>query len=226
MKKASIVEEPAGLVFQPEQLQTHRSLVLAGARRKKWAADERVDAIIHEAYRKLIEENDRKAIKAAAVEIGWPKHALIVRARDLGLSRVKEADWSVEEVEVLRLHAHLGPTAIQKRLADAGFPRTRTGVVQKRKRLDLVGTGDGYSAHALAGLMGIDDHTVTRWIERGWLAATRRETERTEQQGGDAYWIWRRDVRAFVMEHADEVDLRKVEKWWFLDLLTDGEIGR
>ncbi len=29
----------------------------------------------------------------------------------------------------------------------------------------------------------------------------------------------------FVLKHPDEIDLRKVEKWWFLDLVTAGRIG-
>ena len=57
------------------------------------------------------------------------------------------------------------------------------------------------------------------------LRATRRGTERTERQGGDTYWIAHKAVHAFVLTYPDEIDLRKVEKWWFLDLLTAGRIG-
>jgi hypothetical protein len=48
---------------------------------------------------------------------------------------------------------------------------------------------------------------------------------RTRSQGGDIYWITHNAVREFVLKHPDEIDLRKVEKWWFLDLMTAGRIG-
>jgi hypothetical protein len=57
------------------------------------------------------------------------------------------------------------------------------------------------------------------------LRATLRGTDRTEIQGGDTFWITQIAVRDFVLSYPDEVDLRKVEKWWFLDLVTNGRIG-
>ena len=57
------------------------------------------------------------------------------------------------------------------------------------------------------------------------LKASRRGTARTESQGGDTYWITHAAVREFVLTHPDEVDLRKVEKWWFLDFVSDSRIG-
>jgi len=38
--------------------------------------------------------------------------------------------------------------------------------------------------------------------------------------------IRREDVRIFLFTHLDEWDLRKVEKWWFLGLITDGRASR
>jgi len=34
-----------------------------------------------------------------------------------------------------------------------------------------------------------------------------------------------KDVRRFILEHASEIDLRKVNQFWFPDLLTHG-LGR
>lgn len=45
------------------------------------------------------------------------------------------------------------------------------------------------------------------------LRASQRSTHRTEQQGGDTFWITQNAVRAFVLVYPDQVDLRKVEKW-------------
>jgi hypothetical protein len=38
--------------------------------------------------------------------------------------------------------------------------------------------------------------------------------------GGDEYWIHRHDVRAFVVANVAAVDLRKVEKFWFVEMLA------
>jgi hypothetical protein len=71
----------------------------------------------------------------------------------------------------------------------------------------------------------VDAHKITYWINRKMLVATRRGTARSESQGGDTYWITHRAVREFVLRYPDEIDLRKVEKWWFLDLVTAGRIS-
>ena len=78
----------------------------------------------------------------------------------------------------------------------------------------------------LAEVMGVDSHKVTRWIGAGLLEAERRGTARTELQGGDTWLIFRAEVKEFVLRCPDEYDLGKVEKWWFLDLITDGRICR
>jgi len=72
----------------------------------------------------------------------------------------------------------------------------------------------------------VDSHKVTRWIGAGLLEAERRGTARTELQGGDTWLIFRAEVKEFVLRCPDEYDLGKVEKWWFLDLITDGRICR
>ena len=117
--------------------------------------------------------------------------------------------------------------AIRRKLAAAGFHRTSNGILLKRKRLRLTAAHlDGYTGNALAELFGVDSHKVYDWIKQGLLAGERRETARTERQGGDSYWIRRKDVYTFVLAHPDEWDLRTVEKWWFLSLITCGRISR
>ncbi len=226
MKRGAIVAEPKGLVFRTDREHAHAPQVAAGARRRKWNATEAIDQTIRRAYQKFIEQNDRHALKRAATEIRWPKHAVGKRAAELGFSRVKEADWSLAEVAILEANTMYGYEMIRKKLREAGFERSRTSVLQKRRRMGLVRAYDGYSATSLSKLMGIDGHGVTAFIERGWLAAEHRGTGRTAAQGGDSYYISHAAVRAFLFGHADAWDLRKVERWWFLDLITDGAITK
>jgi hypothetical protein len=82
--------------------------------------------------------------------------------------------------------------------------------------------GSFYSANSLAQALGIDPHAVTRWIKSGHLKAKFRGTARTAQQNGDIYLIHEKDVRRFILEHPTEIDLRRVDQLWFLDVLTNG----
>src|SRR3546814_1003769 len=78
------------------------------------------------------------------------------------------------------------PGAIAAILRRRGFQRTVTAVVVKTKRLALDRTDvDHFTATALAGVMGVDAKTVTRWIEVAGLKAERRGTDRTAAQGGE-----------------------------------------
>jgi hypothetical protein len=54
------------------------------------------------------------------------------------------------------------------------------------------------------------------------MKAKFRGTGRTEQQNGDIYFIHQKDVRRFILEHPTDIDLRKVDQLWFLDLITNG----
>jgi hypothetical protein len=220
--EAAIIEAPIGARFDcaPDR---HGG---PGGRRRKYRANDRIDAIIREVYRRRLEENDRGATRWAQGKTGWPKFMIARRGAELGLARTKEPNWSPPELAVLEETSYLGVEAVQKRLAKRGFARSRTAILLKRKRLKLTSRLDGYSGNALAELFGVDNHRIYRWIADGMLAAERRGTNRSHKQGGDTYWIRRQDVHAFVMQHPDEYDLRKVEKWWFLSLITEGRISR
>jgi hypothetical protein len=76
----------------------------------------------------------------------------------------------------------------------------------------------------LADALGVDVKKVLRWIHRGILRAERRGTERLPQQGGDIWWIPDASVRKFILNFPGEIDLARVEKIWFLNLLTNGKL--
>ena len=111
---------------------------------------------------------------------------------------------------------------IRLKLKAAGYARTVTGIHLKLKRMRFKEDVSFYSANGLARALGIDNHTVARWIRAGHLKAKHRGTERTEQQGGDIYLIHEKDIRRFILEHPTDIDLRKVDQLWFLDVITNG----
>lgn len=192
----------------------------------KYKPDAYIDDQIRAAYDRLRKHCDRQALKSVARRIGWPKHCVNVRARQLGLSRTKEPIWSKAEIQILERWGWASDPVIAMKLRAAGFPRSATAVHLKLKRRRIRSNGDWFSATALALALGVDGHKVMRWIAAGLLKKDRRGTARTEQQGGDMYLIMRAAVKAFLLKCPDEYELGKVEKFWFLDLITDGKICR
>ena len=111
---------------------------------------------------------------------------------------------------------------IRLKLKASGYTRTVTGIHLKLKRMKFKHDGSFYSAYSLAQALGIDPHAVTRWIKSGHLKAKLRGTGRTPEQNGDSYLIQEKDVRRFILEHPTDIDLRKVDQLWFLDVITNG----
>jgi len=79
---------------------------------------------------------------------------------------------------------------------------------------------EGYTASSLAEALGVDPHWVLARIHSGKLRASHRHTERTAQQGGDGWLITDEALVDFLREHPYDVDLRKVDSLWFMDLIT------
>jgi len=61
---------------------------------------------------------------------------------------------------------------------------------------------------------------VLRWIEKGLLKASKKGTKREN----DEWHIEDRHIRQFIVENVGIIDIRKVDKVWFVELLT-GEAG-
>jgi len=57
-------------------------------------------------------------------------------------------------------------------------------------------------------------------IRSGKLRASHRHTDRTAQQGGDNWLITDGAVVEFLREHPCDIDLRKVDSLWFMDLVA------
>lgn len=197
----------------------------------KWHPGKKVKHVVTPEMHKAIRTayatgTGRNEINDLARIIGLPRWKVSRYAISQGwIARTnKEPDWTEKELEILERSAHRSPDVIQRHLKRAGFARSVTGIVLKRKRMRYLMNLEGQSARALAACFGIDEHTVTRWINRGQLRAMKRGLHRTPQQGGDIYLIKDDWVRAFILENVAEVDLRKVDKYWFVDMIA-GRLG-
>lgn len=193
------------------------------APRQFYAASPQIDEAIRRVYQG---DGHKGAVGSLARTLGRPRWWIRERALRLGLQppRFKAPDWTADEIEIAADLAHRPLSAIQRALARAGYRRSEAAIAVQLKRIGAP-TGrnadpDHYTGSQLARLFGVDPKTVTRWIARGWLVAGKRGTERTARQGGDEWWIHRRDVAAFIFANAAAIDLRKVDKFWFIDLLA------
>jgi AraC-like DNA-binding protein len=191
-------------------------------RRRKYTFTDQIDQLIRQAYLGRGEAKPLLSIRQLAQKVGIPHWTLKRRARELGLARAKELPWSEPELEILARYAWMSDERIRLKLKAAGYSRTVTAIHLKLKRMRFKDAGSFYSANGLAQALGIDPHAVTRWINKGHLKAKLRGTARGEQQNGDIYLIHERDVRRFILKHPTDIDLRKVDQLWFLDLITNG----
>lgn len=151
----------------------------------------------------------RWKITRYAIEKGWTA------------KQRKEPDWTEKELKLLERSAHHDPEVIRRNLKKAGFTRSITGISLKRKRMRFLQNLPGQSAQMLAMCLGEDVHFVLRHIKANRLKATRRKLNRTPQQGGNTYLIRDKDVKQFIVDYPEYIDLRKVDKFWFISLLTE-----
>jgi len=190
--------------------------------RKKYEITPEIHQAIQKAYQG---ETGNGEIAALAKRVGLPRWKISKYAGRQGWYAVekKEPDWSEDEIEILKRHARHCPEVIQRNLKKAGFDRSVNGIVLKRRRLRMTSENlGGYSAHSLCLCLGVDIHFVLNAIRNGHLKASRRITNRTEKQGGDPYWIKEKNIKRFIVDNVNRIDLRKVDKYWFVDLLAGG----
>ena len=182
-------------------------------------------------YEEKIGMDHKPAMKELSAKLGIPSYA--IRRRSLALDIMiaplfpkgrKPAVWCGEEKQIVRENAALCPAIIRKKLKKAGFERSDSAIKIFITRKMGGKPKTAYSATMLAKCMGIDGHRVTRWIHQKLIKATSAQTARLPQQGGDAYLIDPAEVREFVIKYIALIDLRKVDKFWLVELLTGREI--
>lgn len=194
--------------------------------RQRWRSNEHIDRIIVEAYGRVREAKD---IVRLAKTVGRPRWWVGKRAAALGCisPRFRESAWSEAEIALVAEQAHRRPSFLRALLKRNGFVRSETAIAVKLKRIEADREDpDHCTATGLAGIMGVDAKTVSGWIAKGWLTASRRGTERVAAQGGDQWWIDRRHIARFIVENVAAINFCKVDKFWLVELLTtEGRAG-
>jgi hypothetical protein len=178
---------------------------------------------LHEKIRKLYQGlTGDGQVNAFARRIGYPRWKISRYALQNGwvARQNKELNWSDAEIRILKNNAQYTPEIIQRRLKQAGHRRSLAGIILKRKRLRMLQNLKGESARSLSYCLVVDVHVIRRAILSGKLKADKRGTARTDAQGGDIWYIKTRDIREYITENLCEIDFRKVDKYWMVDILT------
>lgn len=162
-----------------------------------------------------------------ADRLNVPRYWLTNRATKLGLTiaHKKEPRWTAAEDELMKSIPLHNPDSCARIFKQHGFARSPTAIMVRAKRLDLSrrATRDELSATGAAKILGVDGKWITAACIAGELAATKRDDRRLPQQGGSAWDIRRADLRRFILDHLERIDLRKVEKFAFVELIATGD---
>lgn len=172
---------------------------------------------------------DCPTVREYAEQLGVQHHILCQYAAKQGWVKSKEPNWTRPELKLLEKYAHLSPERIQLYMDKAGFHRTVVSIRLMRKRRNAHKGAPYYSATAVCKLLGVDNHK----FERGWLIKypdelkyELKDTARSEKtrQHGDVKLYHIDTLREFFCNHPEEIDLSKVDKIWFLWLVTNGRV--
>ena len=176
---------------------------------KRWYLDARGAALIRDEY-----DSHPATITRLTARLDVPRWMVRKWAVELGVARVKEVNWSAQDVEYLSANYHRTPiTKIARHLG-----RTRVAVQLKAKRRNVRKHGEHYTVRSLCLALGEEHHKIDAWIAKGLLPAGRRHTERA----ADSYLILEKDVRRFIIAHPTEINVRRVDGLWLIDLLANG----
>jgi hypothetical protein len=177
---------------------------------------------IDEAIRRFYLVPHKGGLSKLANQLNRPRHWISARARYLAVTipRRHDGPWSEAEIALLRKNAAKVPYNITRIFAKHGFRRSASAIKNKMLKLRCVRDDeDMYSASGVAELFGVDVHLVINWIRKGWLKAQMKGTARER----DTYQVHHNHIRRFVIENVGAIDIRRVEKDWFVDLLAGRE---
>ena len=172
-------------------------------------------------YTYSINTDSKPRVISLAKKFNMPRWAIYQRALKIGAvnSSHQKRPWNDEEIRILEKNARYEPLTIKKKLAKAGFQRSMASIVLKRKRMRLLSNLEGMSACICAEFLGVDLHWVLNYINTGSLKA---EVIRRDREGRANYFIREKDLREFIINNPDLIDLRKVEKYYFIELVANG----
>jgi hypothetical protein len=174
-------------------------------------------------YTYSINTDNKPRLINLAKKFKMPRWAIYQRALKIGAVKAshQKSPWGDEEIRILEKYACYEPLTIKKKLEKAGYQRSIASIVLKRKRMRFLSNLGGVSACLCAEFLGVDLHWVLNHISAGSLKA---EVIRRDREGKANYHIREKDLRKFIINNPDLIDLRKVEKYYFIELVANGVV--
>ena len=178
-----------------------------------------MDKEIH--YNYSVNTDSKPRVINLAKKFNMPRWAVYQRALKIGAvtSSHQKRPWKKEEIDILEKYARYEPQTIKKKLKKTGHERSIASIVLKRKRMRFLSNLKGMSACLCAEFLGVDLHRVLNYINTGSLKA---EVIRRDREGKYSYFIREKDLRKFIITNPDRIDLRRVEKYYFIELVANG----
>ena len=184
------------------------------------------------AIRRVYERRERGAARALARQWAISPRRISVRAAELGLppliasvSRQHPLSWQKSELEIMRAHSGEPAAQIRARLYAKGHYRSLPAIRSCVSRLRKEGTTperemffelrNRLTTTAIAEGLGVSPTTVIEWARKGWLPSqqTATKTLRTVRY---------KDLRRFLIDYVAHWDHRKADRWFLVDVLTNG----
>ncbi|RAI39090.1 hypothetical protein [Rhodoplanes roseus] len=212
----------AGIYQRAAQLGLHAPRERGGGEKSPIVPPSDIDDILRREYAAQ-DGRRRGAIDAIADRLGLPRWWVTKRATKLGLTMAhkKEPPWTAAETALMSEVPLHDPEKAARIFREHGFARSPTAIVCRAKRLNLSRRfSEGLSAHQAAEILGFDSKTMGTYLIAGDCRATKRDDQRLPQQGGSRWVIAPADLRRFVLDHLDRIDLRKVDKVAFVGLIA------
>jgi len=174
-------------------------------------------------YTYSINTDNKPRVMNLARKFNIPRWAVYQRALKIGAvtSSHQKKTWTKDEIKILKMNARYSPQTIMRKLKKAGYARSIASIVLKRKRMRFLSNLKGMSAGLCAEFLGLDLHWVLNYIRQGLLKA---EVIRRDREGKANYFIREKDLRQFIINNPDLIDLRKVEKYYFIELVANGVV--
>lgn len=172
-------------------------------------------------YTYSINTDNKPRVIDLAKKFNMPRWAIYQRALKISAvnSSHQKRPWKDEEIKLLEKYARYEPQTIREKLKKSGHERSIASIVLKRKRMRFLSNLKGMSACLCAEFLGVDLHWVMNHISSGSLKA---EVIRRDREGKANYFIKEKSLRKFIITNPDLVDLRKVEKYYFIELVANG----
>lgn len=192
------------------------------------AAPKNIDEILKTRW-PMLDAKKRGQVQALADELKLPRWWVSKRARELGLviAHKKEPKWSAPEEKLLEEVPLHNPDKCAEIFREHGFNRSPTAIVVRAHRRKISRRfKDALAAGDVAEILGVDTKTASVMLQNGEIVATRRKDKRTPQQGGHRWMVEPIDLRRYVLANLERIDLRKVEKFAFVQLIANEPLER